>query len=74
MITNETFNVKQLSQNVVNYADCHIMKSDDDEGADGYICHSGISDAIENLAAIENTKKETNICRIEEDDMLHVLI
>ena len=74
MITNETFNVKQLSQNVVNYADCHNMKTYDDEGANGNICHSGISDAIENLATIKHSKEETNICRVEEDDMQHVLV
>ncbi len=74
MITNETFNVKQLSKTVVNYADCHNMESDDDEGANGNICHSGISDAIEDLAAIDNTMKESNISRIEEEDRLHGLM
>lgn len=58
----------------VNNCHSHNMESDDDKGADGYICHSRMSDAIENLATIEHSKEESNICRIEEDDMQHMLI
>ena len=50
------------------------MESDDDKGADGYICHSRMSDAIENLATIKHAKEEANICRIEENDMQHMLV
>lgn len=50
------------------------MKTYDDEGANGNICHSGIPDAIENLATIKHSKEKTNICRIEEDDMQHMLV
>ncbi len=55
--------------------DCHSydVESDDDEGTYGYIRYDRMSDAIENLAAVEDSKEETNICRIEQDDMQHVL-
>ncbi len=58
----------------VNNCHSHNMESDDDEGANGDVCYDRMLDAIENLAAIEHTKEKTNICRIEKNNMQHVLI
>ena len=69
-----TIGVEQLHNGVVDDSVEDKVESDDNEGADGYICHSRMSDAIENLATIEHSKEESNICRIEENDMQHMLI
>jgi len=59
---------------IVYDGDGYDMEANDNKSANGNVCHNGIPDAIENLAAIEHTKEETNISRIEKDDMQHVLI
>jgi hypothetical protein len=50
------------------------MEANDDEGANGNIRHKRKSDAIENLASVKDAEEESNICRIEYDDMQHVLV
>ena len=50
------------------------MESNDNECAYGYIRYDRIPNVIESFAAIKDSKEETNIGRIEKDDMQHVLL
>ena len=64
----------EVREGEIRNGDGYDVESADDECADGNICHSRMPDAIENLATIKHSKEETNICRIEEDDMQHMLV
>ena len=58
-----------MGEDEVGNCHSHDVESNDDEGADGYVCHNGMLDAIENLAAIKNSEEEKYIGRVEQDDM-----
>jgi hypothetical protein len=58
----------------IDNGDGYDMESNDNECANGYVRYDRIPNAIENFAAIKDSKEETNIDRIEKNNMQHVLI
>ena len=58
----------------VRDSDENDVKTDNHQGADGNVDNNVWFVFVKDFATIEHTKEETNICRIEEDDVQHVLI
>ena len=64
----------KVREGEINNCHSNDVKSDDDEGAYGYIRYGRMPDTIEYFAAIKDSKEEAYIDWIEENDMQHVLI
>ena len=58
-----------MEKDEVENGDSYNMKPDNDQGANGNVCHHRKLDAIENLATIKDSEEEKYIGRVEEYDM-----
>ena len=60
---------------VINYnGNKDDMEANDDQGTDGDIGNERKFNAIKNFASIEYSEKETDVRRIEQYDVQHMLV
>ena len=69
MVADNIVRSDEMFKEIIDYCNYYDVESNDNEGANGYVCHNGMPDTIEYFASIEDSKEEPNIGRIEENDM-----
>ena len=73
MIADHLIDVHKMFKSIVGNGNEDNMETNDDQSSDGDIGNKREFNVIKNFASIEYSEKETDVRRIEEYDVQHML-